>query len=843
MRGTIAALVSLLILSYPVWSIALRRDIDLWATDDGPAHLLRTYAIQLGFRESIAFPRWIPDLYRGYGYPVFNFYAPMTYVAGHVLTLTGLSIWNVFRLLSISAIVIGATGVYALVRVTSSRINGTCDRSPAVVAGLLYVVAPYPFITNLFIRADLPEALGLAMLPWFMLAVDQCLVTGGTEAPRTTLRGGQTSRSPVRADRRDAVHGWIMASALLGASLLLTHQLSGAMAFACAVIWTAARFATMPAATAQRGFLQLAAGGIIATGLVAFSAVPALTEGTSVQLASVQMPTGDMIEKLAVPFGTDARPLISHPSADPGEPGAVDWAWAYRYPWGVQSTFGPVKPSASHAVTAIVATLGILAVAIARLGNRPAVPRFGLLLITGAAWALNTQWTEAVWVDFTPMQFVQFPSRLYGPFSLGVAVAAGYLLDHLSAASPTLRRAGWIAGTVSAGSLAYASLAGAPLYLGTSVPHDVGPTALLRTEYNRDLWNGGAVTGNAEFTPADVDIRVSLGGRPGTPRGNQIYDREYPPGAWIASTAMAYAGTARVTELHRDGLRFDVKVVAGAPGATVALHQLRFPGWRAYLDGVETTIRVPDYDASTDSRLGFQLVDIPEGTHVVTTVFGSTTPRLVGDTITALTTVVVARNFWRRVTKVWPTESRFVDIGWVMASVAASGIACLAVGQLGTEALMSLPPRSVPAATPNLVVADLIDHAWSGRARISSPTGPNLGADKFVDIGWQLVGPLVAGRPGIVEFPHGGRMRLWLYMHPPSRVALDVTVTDRDTFFTAGMALRPEAWHTDYGDGVRFAIDIATAGSQPIEIYGQRLNPRANVDERRWVEVRLPLAA
>jgi hypothetical protein len=57
------------------------------------------------------------------------------------------------------------------------------------------------------------------------------------------------------------------------------------------------------------------------------------------------------------------------------------------------------------------------------------------------------------------------------------------------------------------------------------------------------------------------------------------------------------------------------------------------------------------------------------------------------------------------------------------------------------------------------------------------------------------------------------------------------------------MALRPEAWYTDYGDGVRFAVDIATAGTRPVEIYGQRLNPRANADERRWVEVRLPLAA
>ena len=534
--GTITALIALFIVSYPVWSIALRRDLDLWATDDGPAHLLRTYAIRLGFRESLAFPRWIPDLYRGYGYPVFNFYAPLTYVAGHALTLAGVSVWSVFRILSIGATLIGATGVYALVRVTSSRITGNRDKTPSVIAGLLYVVAPYPFITNLYIRADLPEALGLAILPWFMMAVDQCLCASGTSGQWIALHAGQTPRFPVRADAsmtgeaqppRSPAHAkrpydvlsWTFASAFLGAVLLLTHQLSGAIALACASLWTAARFATLPATTAQRGFIRLVAGGIIAAGLVAFSAVPALTEGASVQLSSVQIPIGDMIEKLAVPFGTVARPLISHPSDDPGEPGAIDWAWAYRYPWGVQSTFGPVKPAAAHAVTAILATLGIVTVAIARRSDRPAVPLFGPLLILGASWTFNTTWTEAIWAGFAPMQFLQFPSRLYGPFSLGVAVAAGYLLDHASARSTAWRRTAWLAGAVSVGSISYASLASAPLYLGTAISHDVGPTTLLRTEYDRDLWNGGAVTGNAEFTPADVDIRVSLGGRPGAPRG------------------------------------------------------------------------------------------------------------------------------------------------------------------------------------------------------------------------------------------------------------------------------------------------------------------------------------
>ncbi len=167
----------------------------------------------------------------------------------------------------------------------------------------------------------------------------------------------------------------------------------------------------------------------------------------------------------------------------------------------------------------------------------------------------------------------------------------------------------------------------------------------------------------------------------------------------------------------------------------------------------------------------------------------------------------------------------------------------MAIAQTAFEVVMTLPPRSVPGTSPNLIVADVADLVRSGRTRISSPTGADLGADKFVDVRWLLVGPLVGSRPDVVEFPHGGRQRQWLFMHPSSRVAFDVTVPEAQTFFTAGMALRPEAWYTDFGDGVRFAVDVAVGGATPSEVYGIRLNPRAFPDERRWVEVRVPLAS
>ncbi len=818
-KGTLP-LALLLVLLYPVWSIMLRPDLDLWATDDGEAHLLRIYAMRLALGETLAFPRWIPDLYRGYGYPVFNFYAPLTYLAGHLVTSTGLSVWSAFRILGLGAIVSGATGAYAVVRITSSRVTGNRDHTAAIAAGLLYLVAPYPFVTNLYIRADLPEALGLGILPWFLLAIDRCLVDDGR---------GTTLQSALIA-------------AVLGAMLLLTHQLSGVLALVASVLWAASRLSRWQPAS-RTAFARLVIGGFVAGGLVAFSAVPTLTEGASVQLASVRIPVGDMTEKLAVPFGTEARQLISHPNANPGEPGAVDWSLAYRYPWGVESTFGPVKPAAAHAIIALGASAALIAMSCIRMLTRIgdlAVPRMAPVLILGAMWLFNTTWTEAIWANFAPMQFLQFPSRLYGPFSLGVALAVGMLLDRMAIQSLAWRRTVWIIAVATVVSLAYASLISPPVYTRAGTSHAVGADTLLRTEFNRDLWNGGTVTGNAEFTPVGVDISMSV---PGHPSGNQVFDRQYPPGSWVGSTALVYAGSARITELRRDGLRMETVVDVEGDGATVAFHQLSFPGWRGYVDGKLAPIRVPPYDPAEDARLGFHLVDVPAGRHVVTLIFGSTLPRITGDAITALTAVAILAVLSGHLRSTWQSLAPRSRTGWIAAGVVACVFAGIAIAQTTFEVVMTLPPRSVPGTSPNLIVADVADLVRSGRTRISSPTGADLGADKFVDVRWLLVGPLVGSRPDVVEFPHGGRQRQWLFMHPSSRVAFDITVPEAQTFFTAGMALRPEAWYTDFGDGVRFAVDVAVGGATPSEVYGIRLNPRAFPDERRWVEVRVPLAS
>src|ERR687885_88679 len=136
----------------------VRPDFDVWQADDGEYHLLRVYVFGAAVKAGEWLPRWTPDLFVGFGYPIFNFYAPGTYYAAMALRALGLDVFTTVQALGALACCAGAAGGYCFARaVFGSRLAG-------LVAALAYAYSPYPFITNLIIRADLAEAMGLAIL-------------------------------------------------------------------------------------------------------------------------------------------------------------------------------------------------------------------------------------------------------------------------------------------------------------------------------------------------------------------------------------------------------------------------------------------------------------------------------------------------------------------------------------------------------------------------------------------------------------------------------------------------------------------------------------------------------
>lgn len=60
-----------------------------FASHDGLHHLYRLYDLDWAMRGGVFYPRWLPNLGFGYGYPVLNYYAPLTYYVAEVFHLLG----------------------------------------------------------------------------------------------------------------------------------------------------------------------------------------------------------------------------------------------------------------------------------------------------------------------------------------------------------------------------------------------------------------------------------------------------------------------------------------------------------------------------------------------------------------------------------------------------------------------------------------------------------------------------------------------------------------------------------------------------------------------------------
>src|SRR5512143_792410 len=64
---------------------------------DGMLHLFRAFQLDALVRQGMLWPRWLPGMVFGYGYPLFNFYPALSLYPVLILQRLGLSLlqgWN-----------------------------------------------------------------------------------------------------------------------------------------------------------------------------------------------------------------------------------------------------------------------------------------------------------------------------------------------------------------------------------------------------------------------------------------------------------------------------------------------------------------------------------------------------------------------------------------------------------------------------------------------------------------------------------------------------------------------------------------------------------------------------
>jgi uncharacterized membrane protein len=83
-------------------------------TSDSALHAHRIEAMTIMLRSGALIPRWVPYLHAGYGYPLFNFYAPGVYYVGGLLKLIGFATPTAYFLVIAFGWMLGSAGVYKL---------------------------------------------------------------------------------------------------------------------------------------------------------------------------------------------------------------------------------------------------------------------------------------------------------------------------------------------------------------------------------------------------------------------------------------------------------------------------------------------------------------------------------------------------------------------------------------------------------------------------------------------------------------------------------------------------------------------------------------------------------
>lgn len=241
-----ATLVLLLCLSAVAWLPLAAPGYFLHA-HDAPHSLFFLEAFDEAIRDGSWWPAWGPNFAFGYGYPLWIFYAPLTYFAGELFHLLGASIGTAMKLVDLCATLAATLSMYAWAR-------NHFGKQAAAFAASVYTYAPYHLL-DLYVRSAAAEYATFVFFPLLFWRWEELL---------------------HRPSRGNAI-----LAALVTAGLVLTHHGAAfifATLLAAYLVFVLVRLhAAAPRLTLRRS-AWAACAGLLALGLSAIFWLPVLLE-------------------------------------------------------------------------------------------------------------------------------------------------------------------------------------------------------------------------------------------------------------------------------------------------------------------------------------------------------------------------------------------------------------------------------------------------------------------------------------------------------------------------------------------------------------------------------------
>ena len=513
------------------WPLLTRPSLP--AMTDAEMHIYRAAEIERSIRAGSFYPRWAPDFYFGYGYPVFDFYSPLAYhLAAYYSIATGADPVAGMKFVLVLASCLGALGMYLFGR----------DRwgpMPAVVAAAAFTFSPYLLYIDPHARGDVPEALALGLAPAILWTFDRLRRTG---APQH-----------------------LALSSLSLAALILSHPLMALVAYGfllAFLVWETLISPLVPqkhlGPEPRRFVPQLALAIGLGLGLAAFYWLPAGLERSAVQLHNVAGPGYFDFHNYFISLKELFSPsrYFDLGATEPGfqfNIGLVQW---------------------------VLAALGALTIA------SPRLRRTDTIFFSFAAVAfiyLVTPGSVNFWEAIPLMSFFQFPTRFLGPAALAFAPLAGNAVRWGEQFEPERGR---LKAGLGMASVAAVLLAAMPL-MYPPVWGEFGAVTPLRMIGVELQGRALGTTSSNDFLPVGVTL---------VPKAQTSVLDSYKTGGPVDRVNRAALPPGAAVNLLQQKPFYDRYVTASDTDFVFRSFTFYFPGWTVRVDGEQVPIEVAQPD-------------------------------------------------------------------------------------------------------------------------------------------------------------------------------------------------------------------------------------------------------
>ncbi len=126
---------------------------------DGLRYLCHLDQFRDAFNAGILYPRWMPNYYGGFGYPIFIFYQPGYFYFSLFFTFFTDNILLASYASNIAMFFLGGAGVYLFIRKMTGK------RLVSLFCSIIFLLTPYVYV-NIYVRGDLSELLAMFVTPW-----------------------------------------------------------------------------------------------------------------------------------------------------------------------------------------------------------------------------------------------------------------------------------------------------------------------------------------------------------------------------------------------------------------------------------------------------------------------------------------------------------------------------------------------------------------------------------------------------------------------------------------------------------------------------------------------------